>query len=408
MSSTTSIPLETLASRAGVAREEIDRHVELELVQPQEDGGYSPADVGRVRIINALSSRGIPLQALARAVEDGAVSFSWFDGILPPPVALRDITYQQLFEETGLGVDLARTLFEVWGVALPPLAAPVREDDALLVGYLSEFKTRVEDGEILVEATRYFGDTARRDAESQVAFFRRRILEPLLESGANLKEAIESINPLVAEIIRPGAQELMLWLHRRHIDALSMQMLVETVESALDEAGISVPRFEDLPAVVFIDLSGFTDQTDREGDDRAAELAVRFSNVVRAEVSRLGGSVVKFLGDGVMLHFGDAGAAIRCAYLIVQKAPENGLPPARAGLDVGNLVFRDGDYFGRTVNVASRITDYARPGEVLISDRAAERLTGSKSIALREVGSVALKGVADRTALYTVTGITGA
>lgn len=402
----TTISGSALSEAAMVPDEKIDRLTECGLLEQSADGGYAPADVGRVRIIEELTSKGLPLEALAAAVSDGTVSLSWFGGILPPPSDLQDETYEEMLDRTGLGTSLARTLFEVWGVAMPPPAARVREEDARVVDYLAKFKSHVHgDDAVVVEATRYFGDSARRDAESQIAFFRRRILDPLLETGVTLKDAIEAVNPLVDEIIRPGAQELMVWLHRRHIDALSMQMLVETVESALEETGIGIPRPDNLPAIVFVDMSGFTTQTERDGDDTAVELAVRFSDVVRAEAARLRGSVVKFLGDGVMLHFDDAEAATQCAYRILAEIRSQGLPPARAGLDVGNLVFRDGDYFGRTVNRAARIADYARPDEVLLSDTAARNLQGQTSIELRPVGPVSLKGVAGTVELHTVSGI---
>jgi adenylate cyclase len=67
---------------------------------------------------------------------------------------------------------------------------------------------------------------------------------------------------------------------------------------------------------------------------------------------------------------------------------------------MGTLVSRDGDYFGRTVNIASRIADYARPGELLISETTAEAMAGS--IALRPIGPVTLRGVAEPISLMAV------
>ena len=75
---------------------------------------------------------------------------------------------------------------------------------------------------------------------------------------------------------------------------------------------------------------------------------------------------------------------------------------ARVGINAGNVVFRDGDYFGRTVNVAARIADYARPGEVLVSEEAKERW-GGEGVRFEPIGPVALKGVREELALYTAT-----
>ena len=72
---------------------------------------------------------------------------------------------------------------------------------------------------------------------------------------------------------------------------------------------------------------------------------------------------------------------------------------ARVGINAGNVILRDGDYFGRTVNVASRIADYARPGEVLVSGEVKD-CWGGDGVLFDEIGPVALKGVREELTLY--------
>jgi class 3 adenylate cyclase len=108
---------------------------------------------------------------------------------------------------------------------------------------------------------------------------------------------------------------------------------------------------------------------------------------------------VKSLGDGVMLHFHEPSEAVSVALDLVDAVPRAGLPPARVGLASGPVVFRDGDYFGRAVNMASRITDYARPSEVLLSDAVAE-LGAPAGTAFEELGVVELKGIGDPIRLF--------
>jgi len=86
---------------------------------------------------------------------------------------------------------------------------------------------------------------------------------------------------------------------------------------------------------------------------------------------------------------------------MVEEAPARGLPPARVGVDAGPVVLRDGDYFGRTVNLAARIADYARPGEVLVTDRVRER--AGPDFAFEAVGAAELKGIAEPVALFRPT-----
>jgi adenylate cyclase len=86
---------------------------------------------------------------------------------------------------------------------------------------------------------------------------------------------------------------------------------------------------------------------------------------------------------------------------MVEAAPGLGMPMAHVGLHAGPVLFQEGDYFGRTVNLASRIADYARPGEVVVSH---EVVTASATddLVFADIGVVELKGVAGVHHLYTV------
>jgi adenylate cyclase len=106
-----------------------------------------------------------------------------------------------------------------------------------------------------------------------------------------------------------------------------------------------------------------------------------------------GGRPVKWLGDGVMVYFRDAGPGVLAALEMVDGVVAAGLPPAHVGLHAGPVLFQEGDYFGQTVNVASRIADYARPGEVLVTREVVEA-SDEDGVAFTEIGPVELKGIA--------------
>jgi class 3 adenylate cyclase len=112
---------------------------------------------------------------------------------------------------------------------------------------------------------------------------------------------------------------------------------------------------------------------------------------------------VKLLGDGVMFHFPDPVQGVLCGLELVERVPQLGLPRARMGMDSGPVVFQNGDYFGRTVNIAARISDYARPGEVLVSDEVAAAARNPEAIRYECVGPVSLKGLTAPITLYTAT-----
>jgi adenylate cyclase len=86
---------------------------------------------------------------------------------------------------------------------------------------------------------------------------------------------------------------------------------------------------------------------------------------------------VKWLGDGVMFHFRDRGSGVMAALEMVVGVATHGLPPAHVGIHAGPVVFQEGDYFGRTVNIAARIAEYARPGEVLVSQDVVDAADGT-------------------------------
>jgi adenylate cyclase len=109
---------------------------------------------------------------------------------------------------------------------------------------------------------------------------------------------------------------------------------------------------------------------------------------------------VKWLGDGVMFYFRAPAAAVLAALEMVEVVGRQGLPPAHVGIDAGPVVFQDGDYFGRTVNLAARIAEYARPGEVLVTQVVVDAAEGGP-VRFTEIGLVELKGVSGTLRLHT-------
>jgi adenylate cyclase len=85
-----------------------------------------------------------------------------------------------------------------------------------------------------------------------------------------------------------------------------------------------------------------------------------------------GGVPVKWLGDGVMVHYREPAGAVGSALELVARLPSAGLPPAHVGVAAGPVVAQGGDYFGRTVNLAARIAAHAGAGQVLVSQSVAD------------------------------------
>jgi adenylate cyclase len=149
----------------------------------------------------------------------------------------------------------------------------------------------------------------------------------------------------------------------------------------------------------FLDITGYTRLTQERGDAAAAQLAEELGGIVQRASVKYGGRAVKWLGDGVMFHFPDPGLGTVAAIEMVDGVSVAGLPPAHVGLHAGPVVFQEGDYYGQTVNVASRIAEYARPDEVIVSQAVVDA-AGGAAVAFREIGPVELKGVAGAIRLH--------
>jgi adenylate cyclase len=153
---------------------------------------------------------------------------------------------------------------------------------------------------------------------------------------------------------------------------------------------------------VFLDLTGYTRVTEERGDAAVAEMARALSSLVSATARRHGGEAVKFLGDGVMFYFPDPGRAVMASLEMVASTEEAGLPPAHVGIAAGPVIMQDGDCFGRTVNLASRIAGKASSREVLVTSEVSD-VCGDLGVEFAPVGRADLKGVPQPVELFRAT-----
>ena len=144
-------------------------------------------------------------------------------------------------------------------------------------------------------------------------------------------------------------------------------------------------------AVGFVDLVGFTEASTRLDEDDLGAILARFESLAWDVVTEAGGQVVKLIGDEAMFVCPSAAEAGAAALQIVGATSEHNLPAARAGLAIGPVLARRGDYFGLPVNLASRLVDVAAPGAVVVDDRFNETLMDRFELA--PMGAQRLKGI---------------
>jgi adenylate cyclase len=397
----TGLSMPELAERSGVNLQWLRQLVDLGILSPDAAGRFQAADIQRVRIIQALDRAGIAPAQLGQLIAAGAYSLDWAQVLFPDPTPQVTTTSQQVAAELGLPPSLVVGLYGAWELARPEPDQPLRADDAELLRLaVLGYSAFGHDEAVTLGIARQLGESLRRLAESQILLFRTRIQAPLTATSPSEQRVRADAITAAATPLLPALERTVLLLYRRHLEHYVIESIVLNAETSLEQAGLGQRRPARPPAIAFLDLTGYTTLTEERGDRAAADLAARLVELVSAVAHQYLGHPVKLLGDGVMFYFPDPAHAVLAALELVERIPAQGLPRARMGINSGPVVFQDGDYFGSTVNLAARITDYARPGEVLVSDSvatAADRLHG---VRYQPIGPIALKGVTTPVTLH--------
>lgn len=380
-----------LAERCGTSPDGIRRLVELGILEP--DGGtFARRDVMRARVVNHLDGLGIDAEALAAALASGHLRLGYLESSgRRQPRAER--TFGELAEDLGVAFAALERMYVAFGLPRPAIDEHVREEDLEAIRFIPAMRAAGVDEAGLLRLARVWGDGVRRIAQYLPHHFHVTVEERFRLRGLGDNEAYEAALREVGVRSGRSGEDLLGWLFRRHSEVFMTEHHFEHVETALEEAGVRRRPPRTLEAVVFADLSGYTQLTEELGDEAAAEMALTLARLVGEVAARHRGSVVKLLGDGVYLHFRDPGDAVRASLEIVATTESRGLPPAHVGANAGPMLYDEGDYFGRTVNIAARIAAHAEAGQVYVGEALAETVV-AEGFQFVEVGEVALKGIA--------------
>jgi adenylate cyclase len=383
-----------LASRAGVRPEDIERFAALGILSGDRQP-FHAGDVTRVRLLQALEQSGISPDDVGRAISSGAFSFAAIEMLYPSAgeAGLSDKTFADVTAETGVSLQFTQDLYAALALPTPRPDDRLRQDDLDMLPVLQAYMSLPFEEADLTYSARFWGENLNRLAQAEVRYFETHVIQPLLEQGLSEQQMLEIALPQGA-----FAQELdrrvLVWLHQRHVEQHLIEDVLEHVEAAMERTGAIRRRPREVPAIGFLDLSGFTALTEEQGDQVAVELSSRLTDLVRSVNRDHDGRPVKFLGDGVMCYYRRPPAGVQAALDMVERAAHAGLPPARVGLNAGPVIERDSDYFGRTVNVAARVAAYAGPGQVLVTDEVRAATGDLPGIVFEPLGEVRLKGIA--------------
>jgi adenylate cyclase len=385
------ITLEEVAERAGVEPSFVRRVVQARVLEAKPDGTFSEGDVRRARVLEGLERAGLPLETIAEAVGRGELQFASLDRPVYDRFAeLSASSFREVSEEEEIPLEPLLVLREAMGFAQAGPDDRMREDELRVVPLIRLQLAKGFDPATIEPWLRVYGDALRRIAETEADWWHTQISLPQLEAGMSEAE-VQEISAAWGDEFDALVDQALLAIYHAQQEHTWTENLIEEIEHALDRAGLRA-SMRSTPAICFLDISGFTDLVEERGDQAATDVAARLVPLVTRLAERHGGKVVKWLGDGVMLHFGRAKHAVPAALEMLEAIADAGLPPAHIGIHSGPVVFQGGDYFGRTVNLASRIADHAQPGQVLVSDEVANAV-GTASFAFASIGAVELKGV---------------
>jgi adenylate cyclase len=383
-----------LAELAGATMAEVGRLVNLGILVPRDGADpFLGTDVQKVRLATACERAGLPMAAIAAAIRAGRLSFGFLEAAPYRRWAVRSaLTYRQVSQETGVPLELLGSALESMGFARMAPDEPIREDELEVVPLLRlGFSSGLLDLAWSTRLGRAYAEGLRLLATAENEVYQARFEGPVPAAGGDQQTAMERAAQLGGDftaLVDPA----LLAIYRRQQELAWTEGLVERIENELEAAG-ALDRPGRVPAMCFLDLVGYTRLTEEHGDQVAAELAEALATLVNRSAREHGGVPVKWLGDGVMVHFRDPAGAVLAALGLVAQLPEAGLPPAHVGVAAGPVVVQGGDYFGRTVNLAARIAAYASAGRVLVSEGVAERAP-PQGVTFVELGLVQLEGIA--------------
>jgi adenylate cyclase len=297
------------------------------------------------------------------------------------------LTQDEVVAAAGVDRDAARRLWRAIGF---PDAAPderiFSEADVRDLQTLQQLtELGITDLDVALQLARVIGRSMARIADAQVATMREQLEAPLREQGASEAEVTEMVTGTL-ELLLPKLDQFLLNAWRRHLAAATRRSVMTTM-SAEDEHGPEL-------AVGFADLVGFTAISQQLDEQELARAVGRFEELAYDAIAERGGQVVKMIGDEVMFVSTDVRAAADIALTLAEVyAEDETLPDVRVGLAYGPVVARDGDYFGPTVNLASRIVHIAYAGATVVSERVHERLKDDPEFGWKALRPRRLKGI---------------
>src|SRR3954452_12925656 len=390
------LSLREVAARTGVTGATLKRWVDQGVIP---DGrkvtrdGWTPAAVAYARVVARLRDRGHSLDEIKEATNDGRLAYGLLEDLFPP--GDRVFTLADAAEETGLEPELVERIWLSMGFPRYELDA-LTADDMQALRWVASVLGAGFPLVAFLQLTRVYGQSLSQIADAETRLFHIYVHEPLMREGVPSLEMAEEMADLGRDLL-PLASPVMDYIHQRYLAYFAEQDVVGHMEADVD-GDSSFGRIK--VAIAFADLAGYTRYVEEEGEEEALSYVERFIDSV-ANTLPEGARLVKTIGDEAMVVGQDAGAIVDWAVGFSRLYADE-RPAPRIGVNSGPVLYRDGDYFGREVNLASRVVARARGGEVLVTGQVLDDLRDTSHLRIDNIGQVKLKGFTEPRALCRV------
>ncbi len=343
-------------------------------VTPDPEGAgtevQAAAASGGVDLAAFLLARGVDEERVARAEDEGHDALRRLAlavTLLGEPLHLRP---PEVWGATRASEDLSRRLWRAMGFAdLPEDSESLTAADTEALRAIADYLAATGVGEELaVRFTRLLGQTMGRVADALLS-----IVDQGLDQLVDLPDGDDDdLVVLAAELVTPLIERELTYLLRRHLHAGATRRTARATQD------------QEQAVVGFADVVSFTRLSGQLPEEDLAELVESFEATTTEIIADRGGRVVKLIGDAVLFTLGTDEAA-EAGHLALDLVDAFGgdRPELRVGMAAGPVLSRLGDVFGPTVNLASRLVGWARPGTVLVDGALAELVEGSDDPVLR-------------------------
>lgn len=361
---------------------------------PDDSDMANVDELGIAALIEYLRSRGVPEEEIAQAEEEGRLRelalVSAFVGKGPK------YTQEELANKIGVPVEFARRFWQASGFPrIEPGARVLTDDDAEALSIVMRRISEGIDEEVALQLTRVIGSSIAKIAEAEVGAIQSAFTDLPLLQDQPLKITPELLQ-MVTELAtaRVGEQlRLIDYAHRRHIAQAARRQVLwqEGTRAGLQELTVG-----------FADLVGFTALSQQLTAHELAGTVEHFENLAYETIDALGGRIVKMIGDEVMFIDEDVADAVEIGLQLSERyESDEALSGVRVGIATGEVIGKDGDFYGPVVNLASRIVGIAFPGTVVVADEVHETLESSEAFEWRALRPRRLKGIG-LASLWTV------